>query len=354
MTTITLNTPPELKSARLKAKTDRKRRSSALRLFVGLSLLLHLLLFLLAVPLWPWLVPEADPGDAIPVNLVLLDPETWEPEEPTPPTPTGQIVDLPKPETEEVPEEADYLAEHDRKVEKETMTEQFKVNPEVVTPEFSQDSKLELEDLLDLKMTDPSTGARVGNDRFDPDRDGSLASVPSPYAVTNRDGLQAPVPVSHATERVAGAPNNDLLDEERGKSVNLNTHEFLGADYINRIRTLVNFYWQQNLDNLPPGLRLAKARFETAVDVTLTEQGVLENILVSGQSGSSPLDYAVVEAFKMAGPFPHPPEQLVTDDGRVILPHMTFTVQVGQAKMQYMGVDPRQGVQFPGILKSPR
>jgi len=338
----------------LKAQNERQRRSSALALFVGLSFLLHLLLFLVAVPLWPWLLPEAQPPDAIPVNLVLLDPDTWEPEEPEPPTPQGQIVDLPRPETEEIPEDAEYLAEHNRKVEKETRTELFKINPEVLTPEFSQDSKLELEDLLDLKMTDPSTGARVGNDRFDPDRDGTLASLPSPYAVTNRDGLQAPVPVSHATERVAGAPNNDLLDEERGHAVNLNTLEFLGADYINRIRTLVNFYWQQNLDNLPPGLRLAKSRFETAVDVTLTEQGVLEDILVSGQSGSSPLDHAVVEAFRMAGPFPHPPDQLVTDDGRVILPHMTFTVQVGQAKMQYMGVDPRQGVQFPGILKSPR
>ena len=321
---------------------------------MGLSFLLHLLLFLVAVPIWPWLLPDAPRPDAIPVNLVLLDPEESVLDAEKPPTPTGQIVDLPRPETEERPDKADYLAEHSRKVEEETRTERYKINPEVLAPEFSQDSKLELEDVVDLKQTDPSTGARVGNDRFDPDRDGRLASLPSPYAVTNRDGLEAPVPVSHAAEIVAGAPNNDLLDEKRGRAVNLNTHEFLGADYINRIRTLVNFYWDQNLENLPRAMALAKSRYETSVDVTLTANGVLEEILVSQECGADPLDHAVVEAFRMAGPFPNPPDQLVTEDGRVNLPHMTFTVQVGHAKTRYMGVDPRQGVQFPGILKSPR
>jgi hypothetical protein len=29
-------------------------------------------------------------------------------------------------------------------------------------------------------------------------------------------------------------------------------------------------------------------------------------------------------------------------------------VQVGQAQANYQGIDPRSGVQFPGILKAPR
>jgi hypothetical protein len=29
-------------------------------------------------------------------------------------------------------------------------------------------------------------------------------------------------------------------------------------------------------------------------------------------------------------------------------------VQLGRPQMQYQGIDPRAGVQFPGIMKSPR
>ena len=31
-----------------------------------------------------------------------------------------------------------------------------------------------------------------------------------------------------------------------------------------------------------------------------------------------------------------------------------FVVVLSQARNQYQGIDPRAGVQFPGILKSPR
>ncbi len=323
--------------------------------FVGLSLLLHVLLLLLAIPLWPILRGSSQTPDNRPVSLVLLEPAPEEQELPEePPDVRGQIVDLPAPPEEEVPEESDYLAEHDRVVEKETRTERFRVNPKVLAPSFSLDSKLQLKDFMDLNVVEPSTGARVGNDRFEPDRDGNLASLPSPFTLTNKDGLQKPVPTSHRFQDVAGAPNNDLLDEEKGAAVNLNTREFLFAGYINRIRRLVNFYWQQNLDNLPHGLRLAKNRYETVIDVTLTESGAVEELSVRAESGSPPIDNCVVQAFEMAGPFPNPPQQLIDPDGRVQLPHFGFVVQVGQARANYYGVDPRAGVQFPGILKSPR
>ena len=45
---------------------------------------------------------------------------------------------------------------------------------------------------------------------------------------------------------------------------------------------------------------------------------------------------------------------MVDRDGRVRLPDMEFTVELTRAEMQYQAVDPRAGVQFPGILKTPR
>ena len=75
---------------------------------------------------------------------------------------------------------------------------------------------------------------------------------------------------------------------------------------------------------------------------------------MTDQSGEAALDQAVVQAFRVAGPFPNPPEQLIAKDGRVYLEDMGFTVQVGGAmRAPYVGIDPRAGVQYPGILKAP-
>lgn len=325
--------------------------------YLGLSLLLHALVLLLLRPLWPSLFTiEPRPMKTVPVTLLVETPPppvVEEPPEPEVPD-EGQIVEVPRPEKEERPEDAEYLAEYDRTVPEETRTERVKVNPDVLSDQFSEESKLEFENLMDLDVTEPSTGAQVGNDSFDPDEDGALASLPSPFSLTNKDGLQKPVPASHRTQSLAGAPQNDLLDEELGDRVALNSVEIKYADYVLRIRRLVNFYWSQNLDNLPRSVRLAKPKYETVVDVVLDGNGALESIVVTTQSGSEPIDNCVVEAFRIAGPFPNPPEQLIAKDGRVYLPDFGFTVEVGHARAPYMGVDPRQNVRYPGIIKAPR
>ena len=106
--------------------------------------------------------------------------EALEPEEETI-DPIGQLVDLPEPVEQEVPEESDYLAEHNRTVIEETRTEEYRINPEVLAEEYSRDDRLELEELVDVGALDHSTGATVGNNTFEPDRDGMLAALPSPF-----------------------------------------------------------------------------------------------------------------------------------------------------------------------------
>ncbi|MBN2801012.1 MAG: TonB family protein [Deltaproteobacteria bacterium] len=326
--------------------------------FALLSLLAHLVL-LGAADVMGWLDHEPGSRPYTPLSLVLLQPEVQreeEVEEPEPQRPdeTGQIVDLPPPREEVRPDKADYLAEHDHTAEEETRTENTLVNPEVLAPQYSRESEVQLEELEDLQIVDPSSGARIGNDRFEPDRDGTLASLPSPWRLTNKDGLEAPVPSASAVSTLAGAPQNDLLDEKRGDAVNLNAREFLYASYLNRIRRQVNFYWEQNLDNISKSEPLVKPRYRTAVLAVLDADGALRDVRVTEGSGSSSLDQAVVSAFRLAGPFPNPPAGLVSEDGLVHLPEMSFTVVLGQAMNQFQGVDPRAGVQYPGLLKSPR
>ena len=117
------------------------------------------------------------------LRVVRIEPpaEKEDPDLPEEPEPDmdGQIVEIAPPEVQEKPEESDYLAEYDQTVEEETRTERFEVNPEVLAKVWSEEAKMETEDLVDLNVDKPSTGAQVGNHRFDPSRDGALASLPS-------------------------------------------------------------------------------------------------------------------------------------------------------------------------------
>ncbi len=339
-------------------RVRRARRAPWSVSFLALSVVGHVLLLATLALVSPYLIPPKPDRASRPVSLVILDPvdapEEDEPEEEPIEEPEGQIVQIAPPEVEERPEDADYLDEYNETVEEETRARQFKVNPEVLAKQYSREEAFEMEDLIDLNVEEQSTGATVGNDRFDPDRHGTLASLPSPWELTNKEGPQDPVASSQTEANLSGAPQNDLLKEKLGDEVNVNRKEYLYAGYINRIRQLVNFYWQQNLDNLPSSVRLARPRYTTAVDVILNADGALEFIEVVADSGSTELDDCVVRAFRSAGPFPNPPEGLIQKDGRVYLPEFDWTVQLTAARNQYQGIDPRAGVQFPGILKSPR
>ncbi len=366
-------------TARPPSKTPRWQLAA----LVTLSLLLHVVGAWLAFPALLAMRPEVwdtpvsvrlidgDPLDALtPAEVAALEalelaaaekePEPEKPEEPEPEheMPDGQVVETPKPDQEKVPLAADYLAEHDNAVPNETRTEAFKVNPEVLSNQYSRDSKMKFEDVADVGATDVSTGATVGS-LSDPAMSGKgppRSIIPSMFAVTNKEGLAAPTRASSKDQDLAGAPQNDLLNEKLGAAVALNTREFVGAEYMNRIRRAVNYYWRQNLDNLASTtrVRLTRPSYTTGVAIVLNSDGALETISVTREAGVPPLDEAVVQAFRIAGPFPNPPEQLIKKDGRIYLSDLDFTVTIGQAQMQYQGIDPRAGVQFPGILKAPR
>ncbi len=305
-------------------------------------------------------------GDVVPGNVTpptyeaVLTPEEEpepvpEPEEEEPKIPDGQIVETAPPKEEKIPVDADYLAEHDNAVPEESQARKFKINPEILSPAYSEESKMEIQDAADVGASSASTGATAGGvDEPFSGKGAPKSSIPSQFVLTNKEGLAAPTLASSLKQDVRGAPQNDLLDEKYGAVVSLNTREMVGAEYIKRIRRQVNFYWKQNLDNLSPSVRLGKPRFRTDVSVVLNADGVLESIRVVADSGQPAVDDCVVSAFRVAGPFPNPPVQLIGRDNRVYLPEFDFTVEVGQARMEYQGVDPRANVQFPGILNAPR
>lgn len=328
---------------------------------VSLALVLQVPLILGFGVLLDLLEPESRPMGQTAMSVLIVEPAEPEPKPPEPEEEEpeeedfeGQIVEIAPPEDDTPPEDADYLAEVSSTVAEETRTDQFELNPEVLAPQFSEEQVYEQEDLVDLNVDKESTGATPGQESFDLSTHGTMANMPSQWTLTNKMGLQDPVPASHSEARLSGAPQNDLLDERLGDEVAVNAKEFVYAAYLNRIRRLVNYYWRQNVDNLPGSVRLVKPRYRTVVHAVLDADGALELIEVTTESGEPVVDDCLVRAFRLAAPFPNPPAGLVESDGRVYLPAMDFTLTLQQAQNQYQGIDPRAGVQYPGLLKAPR
>jgi hypothetical protein len=335
------------------SNTLKSRRDNTWWWIVLASVLLHLVVIgLTHQALGDFRDAVSRESKTVTMRIKLPDPEIEEDPIEVPEV-DGQIVDIAEADEPERPDEADYLAEYDQVAEDETRTEQVRVNPEILDHEYSEEDELKFEDLTDVNAIDPSTGAQVGNNRFDPDEDGALASLPSRFKVTNRDGLQRPVPSSHAQSAYSGAPNNDLLDLEAARKLALNTQKIQFAGYLNRIRRLVNFYWSQNVKNMPNSVRatLRRPTYQTSVFVVLSDDGVLESLELIKGSGSRHMDLAAERAFHLAGPFPHPPAEMLAPDGRVYLPDFEFTVTVGAGGGSARVIDARAGVQFPGLLK---
>lgn len=286
-----------------------------------------------------------------PVRLTLKSPmkvKKKEKEE----TFTGQIVDIPDPIEEKKPEVAKYLANKNQKVEKETKTEKFKVNPEILSNEFSKDEIMKKEDVIDIRAKEHSSGAKVGNNRFRPDRDGNLANLPSKFRLTNKDGFKRPTVSSSSVAQQSGAPNNDLLDEETAERVQLNAKAYPYAGYMNQIRRMVNFYWTQNIHNADGPFH--KLKYQSGVTVVITKDGLLKQCKLILESGSKELDDAVIQAFNSTEPLPRPPESLLKGKDELRLPDFIFQVNLSTGQQQYSGVDPRSNLQFPGMQKIPR
>ena len=296
----------------------------------------------------------ARPQPPVPLRVTLLPPDDVPPpEEVLPPEDeSGQIVELPPIEQEQRPEAADYLAEYDRVVPEETRAERFRVNPEVLSPEYADEDEQKEEQAEPSEVEEPADGATVGTERFDPDRDGRLAAVKATWDWTNRTGESAPTDGSLAESLLKGAPQNDRLLEKRSDRTELNTKEYLYAGYLARVRRLVNFYWQQHIDALPRTVSLSRPAYTTQVNAVLDGQGMLEHVEVTvSSSNKGRLRRSCVSCRRSV---PQPTGGSRGAGRSRVSTHHGFHRAVGHGQSPIPGVDPRAGVQFPGILKSPR
>ena len=337
---------------------QRRSRAAPLLLAAALALLVHgpLVLWFLNGTYWNESVP-AEP-EPLKVTLLKLPPpeepeELEEPEEE--PENDGQIVDIAPPDEPERPDEADFLAEHDSRVDEETVDPHYRLDREVTAPTYSKDDAYELEQAEEMNEALPSTGAMAGREVFQPGQFSLFPDRRSLWDLTNATGLDRPIPASHTASNMAGAPSNDYLpDIASADRTALNAFEHLFASYINRISRYVSFYADQTLSNARPMVPVTRPKYQMQLSILIDADGNLAAVQVTSTSGVPAFDEAIQDAFRLAAPFPEPPEQGLNGAGKFPIPDFGFVITFGAARAEMSGIDPRQSVQFPGLQTIPR
>ncbi len=355
------------------------------------------------------------PDGALIPGVTWLNPLDFQPEEEKPKedpeeelrlqSTGGQVVELARPLEPQRPDQADYLAEHNSKVPEESVSQRHRINPAVVAPTWSPRDTPGTEGTGQKDITRPSTGTAAAGKAPEEARPGASTGNPTPFRGDARQATGHAQDAQKAADqgRLAwlpdrlskydlgkperslgqagqsggagpqvrqggslaaaqrglgkpqGAPTNDYLPDEKNTNATLlNAYEFKYAAFLNKVKRAVSFYADQTLNNARPGSPLTKNAYEITAHAMLDSGGRLESIRITKGSGIPEFDDALAQAFRLAAPFPTPPQGMIEGDGSVHIRDFLFHIDIGRAPSPMNGIDPRQGIMFPGLQTAPR
>jgi len=130
-------------------------------------------------------------------------------------------------------------------------------------------------------------------------------------------------PASQGPEGEGVSATDDYLEDVAiGAHTILNANEYRFYGFYSRIREKLIQRWHQTLkleiqklEN--EGRPIVNTQRKTQVRVFLNAAGDIQNTQLLGSSGLVELDRAATDAFKLAAPFPHPPREMIDEDGLV-------------------------------------
>lgn len=117
---------------------------------------------------------------------------------------------------------------------------------------------------------------------------------------------------------------------EVGNFTALNTDRHLYYSFYARIEEMIRPPWEDHViyemrKNLKDLRLVPKGGWSTRIDVILNSQGRLQKVVLLKGSSFQGYDNAAINAFQKAGFFPHPPKEMVSEDGTITLKYI-FTV----------------------------
>lgn len=295
-------------------RMDAEKIQKRLRLFVGISVLLHLLV--LGVLYFLPATSKISEPKAVFVDLNSITPQQlaqmMQEESPK------QVAESEVAQNNETPKDAKYLGERSQTVEQETKAknvDSFRKggNPSVAG---NQGKSLSLKDLAPKSSSAlrPPTSQEM---------DGYQQEKRKYEVAQNEDSKMG----NQSLNNPGSATNDYLKDVKEGDRTMLSTKEFVYFSYYRRIRERLEVAWNGRLRATlqgymsPGGRQLASNRdYITGVIVVLDRNGTITAVQLQQQSGAKDLDQAAVDAFNEAGPFPDPPAGLVDENGEIRIP----------------------------------
>jgi TonB family protein len=332
---------------------------------------------------------EKPPPQVPPPQPQVQPPPPPPPPPPAPPQKT-QVVETAKPSDEQEPDNARFLAEHNTRVEKQTVARGARNEPMVAK------SKPEELTPKDRPKDDPSVQKQPedklpgSNDRA-PDVPGKLSmrapGAPSQHQEAPQEartagahgGAKGPIaadgfvprsgdhaieqqrrdpgeqtkgengagggaprvmdlkPSKEVLERALGGGSVDHLEEvESGEETALTAKRWVYASFFNRLKRQVAMNWDPQTvwrQSDPTGAHHGFKTRVTEVRVSLSPKGDLAKIVVTSPSGVRELDDEAVRAFRAAAPFPNPPDGLLK--GELITFEFSFHFEIGGARTSW-------------------
>lgn len=147
------------------------------------------------------------------------------------------------------------------------------------------------------------------------------------------EGIASPIAINVSTLKNTNIPRQEkqnpsrtmdfLPGVKRGPQTLLNTREFMYYSYFSRMKEQLYWKWVRYFQIEPQLAFLAlikgnkKKLFSTSLYVHLSQDGEIQDIRVVKSSGEESIDFAALQAFLSAAPFPNPPIGLVEEDGYI-------------------------------------
>jgi TonB family protein len=335
------------------------RRSPGWRLPVGLlvSAILHGLLFFLLLRVEPPPPQAQRSREAVRLKVLdrveraRLDRERREAQEAREAVRDGQIVDIPAPVVEEVPEDARFLSRYNTRVEKEQRS-RHRGRPKATGPGGSPgapgDARAdeapveervmlpgpEADDAAQGAVEGPGRGKSGDKPRVD------LAALGRMMAPTLGTGRGLGRRLGRGGGGMDGPHGSDdalLGVEDEGETTLVNSRSFRYWDFFQRVKEGVRGTWDPGpvyRGRDPTGKAYGAQDRLTVVSVVLDADGGIQRLEVVRESGLPFLDQEAMRAFRAAGPFPNPPSGLADDGGRIAF-NFGFLLEVGSSRGQF-------------------
>jgi TonB family protein len=284
------------------------------------------------------------------------------------PDQNGQVVDVAKPEVEVRPDDSEFLAEYDSKVEKQTKAPNAgeatrpQPPPPPTPPQEQPKQQPPQKGAGALAMRSPEgTGSKVEEQAKQPggapegrpveDKDGygpragdgnkgnrSNTPAESPGAGNGQPlpSMSDLRPSEEQISRAVGGPGSidSLKDIDEGATTQLNTKRFKYATFFNRVKHAVAQQWHPDdayrLRDPTGQIYGIKSR-RTIVRVSLKPDGNIRDLLLEHPCGVDFLDDEALSALREAGPFPNPPAGLVDKTSGLITFRFEFNFEVYDA-----------------------